>query len=172
MVGFGFLYFIMKEYDMTTATYVRGDISLTLPRRLSDNEQRMMNKSVDVINGMHHGHAVRQYVALSALSTILCAEPLWPQMARVAMLSVNSAASKSAKASALLRMEGIIVGMVHVFEIRYNIHDGYAIAQSIDDATRQPGFDALSGIISTQRAWRVITAMYGDTPKDGQSNTV
>lgn len=140
-----------------------GDAKVTSPRRLSVNEAKMMTRSADAIRHMHpsaSGKALSMMLG-SALSAILCNDRHWSEMAQRSRMRVSSAPKGSKRrTAALLEYEGMVIGMVEVMDIRYDMHDGRAIADAIDDATRPVEFEMLDGFVSSSSAYDIIVRAY------------
>jgi hypothetical protein len=143
------------------AVYEKGTVKMTIPRRLSEGETRMVDKSYDTISNLYGGNEpIKEYLLKYALKSILCSENAWANLSLPIMQSFRSASDRETRNKSYLALEGLVIGMVHVYEVRHDIHKGTNIAMYIDYATRPLGYDAISGIIDRNFAYKIIRRAY------------
>lgn len=145
-------------------TYTYNGITVDTVRALSANEKKMLEKSIDAGARIYPGSVdAQRVIALSALKAILCSENLWYRLADNAINAYREAnnADESNKAAVRqVQMEGLILGMTHVNEVKHGIRRDISIAASIDRATREPDADALPGYFSQGLVLKVIHKAY------------
>lgn len=153
--------------------YTYNGITVNVVRKLSDNEKKELNKSIDVAVKLYPDNEKKQAVfANSAYKTIVCNNVLWPQLAGSIMNAISTfTEEKNEKKLAYMQIvrDGAIIGMTHVFEVKYNAHNGNYIANFIDKWTRPADADALPGFFNNELALKVITKAYGT---DANTETV
>ena len=141
--------------------YENDELKLNIPRRLSNNETKMVDNAFDTVKGLYPDNSpLQKFVMQYALRAILCSEDFWSGLARPFMQEFRSARNRNERNKAFLKVEGLVIGMVHVYEVRHNVHRGTDIAVYIDFATRPLGYDALPGIIDKDFAYRIIKRAY------------
>lgn len=149
---------------MTDLTF--DGVTVNAPRSLSDNETKMMDRSVQALKRLHPGLGGKAlaFTASAAMDAILCNDGFWSEMAQNARVRVSKAGEDgNRRNAALLAYEGMVIGMVEVMDVRYGIHDGRRIADAIDDATRPREFDMLRGFVSKHDAYDIISRAYGSS---------
>lgn len=142
------------------ATYSYEGIELNPVRPLSKSERTMMDKSVDAIRRLRKDDAIRRIEAKAALDIILCAEPAWHVLALHTVDAASNAKDDRTRIGMRLRAEGMVIGLAEVFEVRYGMHSGERIADSIDDATRSPFREDMPGAFNRDMALDVLTRAY------------
>lgn len=145
----------------TDAVYERETTRIAIPRRLSDKEVRMADKSYDTINKLYpDNEPIKGYLLRYALKAILCSENAWANLSLPIMRAFRAATDGDTRNKSYLALEGLVIGMVHVYEVRHDVHKGTNIAMYIDYSTRPVGYDAMSGIIDRNFAYRIIKRAY------------
>lgn len=141
--------------------YENDGLRLDIPRRLSDKETKMVDNAFDTVKGLYPDNSpLQKFVMQYAVRAILCSENSWSVLSRPLMQEFRSAQDRNERGKAFLKVEGLVIGMVHVYEVRHNVHRGTDIALYIDFATRPLGYDALPGIIDKDFAYRIIKRAY------------
>ena len=141
--------------------YENDELRLNIPRRLSNNETKMVDNAFDTVKGLYPDNSpLQKFVMRYAVRAILCSEDFWSGLSRPFMQEFRSARNRNERNKAFLKVEGLVIGMVHVYEVRHNVHRGTDIAVYIDFATRPLGYDALPGIIDKDFAYRIIKRAY------------
>lgn len=142
-------------------TYSHNDVTVNIVRALSDNEKKIMDKSIDAILKLHDGQdSIIKYEANIALKLVLCSENLWWQMAKATMLELNETSDRMKRAGLHYRLEAMIIAMTHVFEVKYGVRRGELIAARIDLITRNPEQEIMPGYIGHDYALHVIQKIY------------
>lgn len=119
--------------NTTNKTYTHNDVTVNIVRALSNNETKIMDKSIDAILKLHDGQdSIIKYEANIALKLVLCSENLWWQMAKATMLELNKTSDRMKRAELHYRLEAMIIAMTHVFEVKYGVRRGELIAARID----------------------------------------
>lgn len=140
--------------------YSHNGIELHPVRTLSANEKNALDKSIDAIQRIRNSKTIQQIEAQAALEIILCAEPSWYALAERTVNAIKLAKDNNTRIGMKLRVEGMIIGLTEIFEVRYNLHSGEVIANSIDNMTRNPMRDAVPGAFNHEMALSVITRAY------------
>lgn len=142
------------------AKYSYEGIELNPVRLLSETERTALDKAIDAIKRLRRNKAIQRIEAQAALDIILCAEPIWHALASQAVKATLNAKDDNTRIGMQLRVEGMIIGLTEVFEVRYDMHSGELIANNIDNATRNPFRDAVPGAFNYDMAMDVITKAY------------